>query len=105
MTHTFQLPVMTRQQLLAANQEAITNNYSHSCYQETLSLNTYEGNKHPVLAAILDADGNYVCQISVNPYEVIYLALTQPFYLSLGTVAVDTELFTAMSEAAAATLH
>jgi hypothetical protein len=99
------LPILTRQQLLDANMEAISNDYSAYCWQDTLELMLYEGNRHPVTAATLDPDGNLVCRVLVSVEEVIFIALTKTRFNALGTVPIDLTVLEAMAEAAQSSIN
>lgn len=99
MPDTIQMPVLTKDQLLEANLEAISNDYSAYCWHDTLCLVLAEGNRHPITAASLDQEGNLVCRILIGPEEIIMLALTKARFNALATVPVDVAVLEAMAEA------
>lgn len=99
MPETLNIPVLTRNEVLEANLEAVTQEYSAYCWHDTLRLVLQEGNKHPVTAASLDQDGNFVCRILVGLDEIVFIALTKARFNALGTVPVDLTVLEAMAEA------
>lgn len=99
------VPVLTMQELLDANLEAVQNDYSAYCWHDTLRLMLQEGNRHPVTAAVLDQDGNMVCRVLVGPEEIIYIALTKLRFNALGTVPIDLGILEAMAEAAESSIN
>lgn len=103
--NTIDVPVLTMQELLDANLEAVQNNYSAYCWHDTLRLMVHEGNRHPVTAAALDQDGNMVCRVLVSPEETIYVALTKLRFNTLGTVPIDLGILEAMAEAAESSIN
>lgn len=105
MPEIIQMPVLTKDQLLEANLEAVAKDYSAYCWHDTLRHALFEGNRHPVTAATLDAQGNFVCSILIAPNELIMLALTKARFNALATVPVDVAVLDAMSEAAENTLN
>jgi hypothetical protein len=100
MSEVLNLPVLTRDELLEANLEAVGNDYSAYCWHDTLKQVVHEGNKHPVTEAKLDGAGNFVCRILIGPNEIVFVALTQARLNSLVTVQVDMVVIEAMAEAA-----
>jgi hypothetical protein len=104
-SETINLPILTKNQLLEANLEAIANDYSAYCWQDTLELMLYEGNRHPVTAASLDQDGNMVCRILVSSEEAIIVALTKARFNALVTVPIDLMVLEAMAEAAQSSIN
>jgi hypothetical protein len=99
------MPVLSRAEILEANEEAITHKYSAYCWQDTLMGMLHEGNRHPITGAVLDSDGNWVCRIVVGPEVRIYSALTKPRFNALGTVPIDVALLEAMAEASESSVH
>jgi hypothetical protein len=97
--------VLTKEQLLSANEEAMLNEYSCYCKHDELRDFLREGNKHPVTAIAFDDDGNLVCRILIGPEEVVFVALTQTRVNNLLTVPVDIQLIAAMAEAAETTIN
>lgn len=105
MPELIQMPVLTKDQLLEANLEAISNDYSAYCWHDTLSLSLNEKNKHPITAASLDQEGNLVCRILIGPEEIIVLALTKARFNALPTVPIDVAVLEAMAEAHEQTIN
>lgn len=103
--NTIDVPVLTMQELLDANLEAVQNDYSAYCWHDTLRLMVHEGNRHPVTAAVLDQDGNMVCRVLIGPEEIVYLALTKLRFNTLGTVPIDLGILEAMAEAAESSIN
>ena len=100
MSEVLTIPMLTREELIDANLEAVAKNFSAYCWHETLKQVTYEGNKHPVTAADPDPDGNMVCRVLIGPNEIVLIALSPHRYKLLGTVQVDMAVIEAMAEAA-----
>lgn len=105
MSETLNVPVLTKEELLEANLEAVSQDYSAYCWHETLKLVLHDGNKHPITAAALDPQGNLVCRILVAADEIVFVALTKVRFNALPTVPIDLAVLEAMAEATESSIN
>lgn len=84
-----QIPILSRKQLIEANQAAIENGWEQYVEQEFLEEILVEGNKHPVVTALLHAPSQLVaCKVLVSAEESIWLTMSQNDFEELDMVEI-----------------